>query len=475
VIPVPAPASISESRDSNFNNAYIFAISLSAALGGLLFGYDWVVIGGAELFYEKYFHLTSAVQVGWAMSSALIGALFGALFGGALSDKFGRKPLLIASALLFVVTSIGTGMAPTFFLFVINRVLGGVAIGIASNLSSMYIAEVAPANMRGRLVSINQLTIAFGLMLAQIVNWMIARPMPPGTTASLIPLDSWNVQFGWRWMFGVTAIPALVFLVSMMFAPESPRWLAKTKRIDRALNVLTKIGGHDYAVRTVNEIDATFLSDSEKFHPRELLAPRMLKILLLGIVLAVFQQWCGINVIFQYGSRIFADAGYAVSGIMFSIIITGVVGVLMTFLAIGTVDRWGRRVLMLGGAAGLSVIYLATGFAYHNHVTGIIPVILVVAAIACYCCSLAPVVWVILSEIFPNRIRGAAMSISVVALWLANFLLSQTFPIMYERLGLARCFWVYATICFAGFVFIYFKLPETKGKTLEQLEHELAD
>ncbi len=475
MIPVTAATVVSENRDSQFNRTYIFAISLTAALGGLMFGYDWVVIGGAELFYEKYFHLTSAVQVGWAMSSALIGALFGAMFGGALSDKFGRKPLLIASGLLFVVTSIGTGMASTFLLFVINRVFGGVAIGIASNLSSLYIAEVAPASMRGRLVSINQLTIASGVMLAQIVNWIIARPMPEGTTVSQIPLDSWNVQSGWRWMFGVTAVPALIFLLSMMFAPESPRWLAKKKRIDRSIKVLTKIGGHSYAVRTVKEIESTFLQEAGDFHPRELLTPRMLKILTLGAVLAVFQQWCGINVIYQYGSRIFADAGYAVSGILFSIIVTGVVGVVMTFLAIGTVDRWGRRALMLGGASGLTVIYFATGWAYHSHVTGIIPVILVVAAIACYCCSLAPVTWVILSEIFPNRIRGAAMSISVVALWLGNFLLSQTFPIMYEQLGLARCFWVYASICFAGFVFIYFKLPETKGKTLEQLERELAD
>ena len=306
MIPVPAPAAISENRDSKFNSVYIFAISLTAALGGLMFGYDWVVIGGAELFYEKYFHLTSAVQVGWAMSSALIGALFGAMFGGALSDKFGRKPLLVASALLFVVTSIGTGMAPTFLLFVINRVFGGVAIGIASNLSSLYIAEVAPANMRGRLVSINQLTIAFGLMLAQIVNWIIARPMPPGTTVSQIPLDSWNVQSGWRWMFGVTAIPALVFLVSMIFAPESPRWLAKKRRTDRALKVLTRIGGHAYAVRTVKKSTPHFSSDSETFIRGNCWRRECSKILLLGIVLAVFQQWCGINVIYQYGSRIFA-------------------------------------------------------------------------------------------------------------------------------------------------------------------------
>jgi len=464
-----------DDRDAKFNRAYIFAIALTAALGGLMFGYDWVVIGGAELFYEKYFHLASALQIGWAMSSALIGALAGALFAGTLSDKLGRKPLLVLSGLLFVVTSIGTGLAPNFLFFVANRLLGGVAIGIASNLSPLYIAEIAPANMRGRLVSVNQLTIALGVMAAQIANWLIAQPTLPGTTVDQIPFDSWNVQTAWRWMFGVTAVPAAIFFIAMFFVPESPRWLAKKGRSEKSLKVLEKIGGAAYAERSVKDIEATLVNEIDKVHLRELLAPKMLKILLLGVVLAVFQQWCGINVIFQYGSRIFADAGYAVSGILFSIVITGVVAVLMTFVAIATVDHWGRRGLMLSGAFGLTLIYLATGWAYHEHIKGLVPVILVVAAIACYCCTLAPITWVILSEIFPNRIRGGAMSVSVVALWLGNFLLSQTFPVMYEKLGLANCFWVYAAICLAGFLFIFFKLPETKGKTLEQIERELVD
>jgi SP family sugar porter-like MFS transporter len=312
-------------------------------------------------------------------------------------------------------------------------------------------------------------------MAAQTVNWLIAQPTPSGSTVDQIPLDSWNVQTAWRWMFGVTAVPAAIFFAAMFFVPESPRWLAKKGRSEKSLRVLTKIGGAAYAERLVKDIEATLVNEIDKVDLRELLAPKMLKILFLGIVLAVFQQWCGINVIFQYGSRIFADAGYAVSGILFSIVVTGVVAVLMTFVAIGTVDRWGRRVLMLSGALGLTLIYLATGWAYHESMKGLIPVVLVVAAIACYCYSLAPITWVILSEIFPNRIRGGAMSVSVVALWLANFLLSQTFPVMYEELGLARCFWVYAAICLAGFLFIFFKLPETKGKTLEQIERELAD
>ncbi|MEI7954626.1 MAG: sugar porter family MFS transporter [Verrucomicrobiota bacterium] len=475
MIPLTSASQNSEVREWPFHRAYIFSISMIAALGGLMFGYDWVVIGGAELFYEKFFTLTTAWQVGWAMSSALIGALFGAMFSGGLSDKYGRKPLLLFSGFLFVATSIGTGLAANFSLFIASRLLGGVAIGIASNLSPLYIAEIAPAAMRGRLVALNQLAIAFGVVAAQVANWAIAKPMPLGTTIAQLPLDSWNVQVAWRWMFGVTALPATVFFVAMFFAPESPRWLTKKGRPGRARDVLAKIGGSAYAEYSVKDIEATLVNEIDRVDLRELLDPKMFKVLMVGVVLAVFQQWCGINVIFQYGSLIFSEAGYAVSDILFNIVITGVVGVLMAVVAIATVDRWGRRSLMLSGALGLAAIYLFTGWAYHAGLKGIVPVALVVAAIACYCYSLAPVTWVILSEIFPNRIRGAAMSVSVVALWLGNFLLSQTFPKMRQGLGLANCFWVYAIICLGGFLFIWKFLPETKGKTLEQLERELVD
>jgi SP family sugar porter-like MFS transporter len=457
-----------------FNRPYIFALAMTAALGGLMFGYDWVVIGGAELFYERYFHLQSTIQIGWAMSSALAGALFGAAFAGVLSDKFGRKPLLLTSGLMFILTSVGTSLAPTFNLFVINRILGGVAIGIASNLSPLYIAEVSPAGMRGRLVSLNQLAIAFGVMGAQLINQQIVQPMQPGMTIAGIPMDSWNVQMSWRWMFGVTAVPAIVFFTAMLLVPESPRWLVKKRRTHLAFAILTKIGGHAYAEESVSEIESTLVNDTDQVNPRDLCTPKMLKIVALGILIAVLQQWCGINVIFQYGSRIFAQAGYAVPGILFNIVITGVVAVVMTLVAICTVDIWGRRTLMLGGTLGLTIVYLATGIVYHLHITGLVPVVLVVSAIACYCCSLAPITWVILAEIFPNRIRGGAMSVSVAALWLSNFLLSQTFPAMYAKLNLAGCFWVYAAICFSGFLLIFFNLPETKGKTLEQIERALG-
>jgi len=241
------------------------------------------------------------------------------------------------------------------------------------------------------------------------------------------------------------------------------------------VRILTKIGGPAYATYSLKEIESTLVNNIDRVDLRELCTPKMLKILALGVSIAVFQQWCGINVIFQYGSRIFAEAGYAVSGILFSILITGIVAVIMTLIAIGTVESRGRRSLMLTGSAGLAFVYLATGTAYYLHVRGLIPVVLVVAAIACYCYSLAPITWVILSEIFPNRIRGGALSISVAALWLANFLLAQSFPMMYAKLDLAGCFWVYAAVCVAGFLLIYFRLPETKGKTLEQIERELVD
>ena len=299
--------SSAEDAGVKFDRVYIFAIALTAALGGLMFGYDWVVIGGAELFYEKYFHLAASVQVGWAMSSALVGALFGASLAGALSDAFGRKPLLVASGFLFVISSIGTGMAPSFVFFIVNRLLGGVAIGIASSLSPMYIAEVAPASMRGRLVSMNQLTIAFGVMGAQVVNWLIAQPMGQGMTVAQIPFDCWNVQTAWRWMFGVTAVPAVIFFLAMLFAPESPRWLAKKGRLQQSFKILARIGGESYARLSVSEIEATLANEVNKVDFKELLAPKMAKVLMLGVVIAVFQQWCGINIIFQYGSRIFCS------------------------------------------------------------------------------------------------------------------------------------------------------------------------
>jgi len=339
----------------------------------------------------------------------------------------------------------------------------------------MYISEVAPAQMRGKLVSINQLTIVAGILFAQYLNWFIVRDLPPGATDEFIK-TSWFGQSGWRWMFGLTAVPALLFLLGMFFIPESPRWLAKNGKTERAGAILEKIGGAAYAVAAAAEINSTL--SQEKIPPVRragLFQPRLRKRLVLGVVLAVFQQWCGINVIFNYAEEIFQAAGYDISSVLSNIAWTGSVNLAFTFVALGTVDRLGRRPLLLFGAAGLALIYGAMGYCYANAVHGLPVLLLVLAAIGCYAMSLAPVTWVVISEIFPNRIRGAAMSVVVSALWIACFILTFTFPILNAKLGSSGTFWLYGVICGVGFGFIYFKLPETKGQTLEQIEKDLPE
>ena len=472
---ITATSNDSSNLKAELNLGYLWLISVVAALGGLLFGWDWVVIGGAKLFFESYFHISQNAELsGLANSCALIGCLIGALVAGALSDKFGRKKLLLLSACLFAVTSIGNALAPTFTIFIAWRILGGVAIGLASNLSPMYIAEIAPAQMRGKLVSINQLTIVVGVLAAQLVNWYLGRNLQAGATDDYI-LNSWYGQYGWRWMFALTAAPAVLFFLGMFLVPESPRWLAKKGKSTDARAILKKIGGENYAGAAMNEINATLVNDIEKVNFRELLEPRLLKMLVLGVGLAVFQQWCGINVIFNYAQEIFKAAGYDISSVLKNIAWTGSVNMAFTFVALGTVDRFGRRPLMLFGAAGLAAIYTVLAWGYHSGWQGAPMLLLVLAAIACYSMSLAPVTWVVISEIFPNRIRGAAMSIAVAALWLACFLLTFTFPILKDKLGASGTFFLYAAICVAGFVFIKLKLPETKNKSLEQIERELVD
>ncbi len=460
---------------AKYNMAYIWGISLVAAMGGLLFGYDWVVIGGAKPFFEKFFQLNSEELSGWANSCALVGCLAGSLVTGGLSDKYGRKKLLVISAFLFAVSSVLTGWAPTFQWFVLWRILGGVAIGMASNLSPMYIAEVAPAHVRGRLVAINQLTIVIGIVAAQVANWLIAQPVADGATEEMIR-QSWNGQYGWRWMFTAVTAPSLLFFVSALFVPESPRWLVKNGMAERARQVLAKIGGQAYADAEVRDVQATLVS-GEIHHVRfqDLLEPKMVKILLVGVTLAVLQQWSGINVIFNYAEELYKAAGYGVSDILFNIVITGAINLVVTFVAIGTVDRFGRRGLMLIGCAGIAISHLLLGAAYTMGMKGLLVLILTLSAIGCYGMSLAPITWVLISEIFPNRIRGAAISVAVSALWIACFILTYTFPILKGAVGMAGTFWIYAAICAGGFVFIRLRVPETKGKTLEQIERELVD
>ncbi|MEN6310815.1 MAG: sugar porter family MFS transporter [Acidobacteriota bacterium] len=456
-----------------YNMRYLWLTTLVSAMGGLLFGYDWVVIGGAKPFYEKFFNLTTPAQIGWAMSSALAGCLLGSLVSGVLSDRFGRKKLLILAGLLFTVTGVLTALAPSFAFFIANRLLGGVAIGLASNLSPMYIAEISPPEVRGKFVSVNQLTIVIGILAAQVVNWLIARPVPAGATAADI-LNSWNGQYGWRWMFGAEAVPALLFFLLMFAVPESPRWLARNGRAGQAERILARVGGDGFAATAMAEIRETLATDVRKVRFRALLEPGMGKVLVIGVVLAAYQQWCGINVIFNYAEEIFSAAGYGVSDILFNIVITGAVNLIFTLVAIRLVDRLGRKPLMTAGSAGLAVMFGLIGASYAVHSRGPHLLILVLLSMALYALSLAPVTWVLLSEIFHNSIRGAAMSVSTVSLWSACFILTYTFPLLNKGLGPAGTFWIYAGISVLGFLFIRTRLTETKGKTLEQIERELV-
>ena len=448
---------------------YLFLITFVSAMGGLLFGYDWVVIGGAKIFYEPFFDIEGSAGLrGWAMSSALVGCLAGALMAGAWSDRYGRKKMLIIASALFILSAYGTGITDDFTWFVIYRIIGGVGIGFASNISPIYIAEVSPASVRGRFVSLNQLTIVLGILSAQLVNRLIGDYFMSDRNV----LSAEGVEWAWRWMFWAELVPAGLFFILSFIIPESPRWLAINKKEELARRTFARIGGDDYAESELAEI-GNLAVVREKTEWKALLNPNIRSVLVIGIALAVFQQWCGINVIFNYAHEIFSAAGYAVSDVLMNIVVTGVTNVLFTFVAIFTVDRWGRKALMYIGSAGLAVIYMIMGTGYYLHVSGWPMLLLVVLAIACYAMSLAPVVWVVLSEIFPVKIRGAAMAVSTFFLWTACFILTCTFPILNEYLNASGTFWVYGGICIAGFLFIRSRLPETKRKSLEEIEKEL--
>lgn len=452
------------------SNAYLYFITAVSAMGGLLFGYDWVVVGGAKPFYEVFFEITNSPSLqGWVMGSAILGCLIGVMISGSLSDKFGRRPLMFVAAVIFVVAAIGTGAVSDLTSFIVYRVLGGIGIGVASTLSPMYIAEVAPANQRGKFVSINQLTIVVGMLAAQIINWMLADPVLPGEDI----LTTWNGQMGWRMMFWVGGIPAVFFFILLFFIPESPRWLGSQGRLERAESIFSSIGGLSYGKEQVRAMVNTVNDKVEKISLSQLFKGKMFRVMIIGIFIAVFQQWCGINVVFNYAQEIFEAAGYGVSDVLFNIVITGVINVAFTFVGMYAVDKLGRRSLMLLGSSGLAISYAAIGACYYFGVTGIPVLVLVLIGIACYAMTLAPVTWVVLSEIFPTRIRGLAMSVATFALWAACFVLTYTFPILNKELGASGTFWLYGVICVIGFVFLRSQLPETKGKSLEEIENEL--
>lgn len=449
----------------NFNKKLIYFICLVSALGGLLFGYDWVVIGGAKPFYETFFGIESDTWLqGWAMSIAILGCLGGAMTAGMLADRYGRKPLLIFSAFIFLVSAYATGAYDSFNLFLWARFIGGIAIGIASGLSPMYIAEIAPDHIRGRLVSLNQLTIVLGILLAQVVNMLIAEPLPQGVMTP--DIASWNCQWGWRWMFWAEAVPALLFLVMAFFIPESPRWLAVKGKHERSLRILESLGGALYAQTQLGMLTGSNDGEKSSVTTRDILKRPYGKILFLGIVIAVFQQWCGTNVIFNYAQEIFASAGYDLGDMLFNIVLTGIVNVVFTFVAIYTVDRVGRRWLMLFGAGSLSAVYIVLGTCYWFSVTGFFMIVLVVLAIAFYAMTLGPVTWVLISELFPTKMRAVGVAICTFALWTGCFTLTYSFPVLNGWLGSYGTFWLYGLICAAGYMFFYRRLPETKGQAI---------
>ena len=442
-----------------FSKGFLYFICAVSAMGGLLFGYDWVVIGGAKPFYELYFGIGGLpVMQGVAMSTALVGCLVGAMVAGAAADKFGRKPLLVTAAVLFTVSAVATGIFNDFTLFNVARFIGGVGIGVASALSPMYIAEVSPADIRGRMVSLNQMTIVLGILAAQVVNMLLARE------TSVAESQAWNIAWGWRWMFWAETVPAALFLLMSFFIPESP--------------VFIKLRNERLEVRGMNTSQAQIL-------PTKVITPlssqlsvltskKYSKVLLLGLVIAVFQQWCGTNVIFNYAQEIFVGAGFDVDGMFINIVITGIANVIFTFVALYTIEKWGRRTLILIGAGGLGLIYLTLGTCYFLEVKGLLMVCLVVAAISVYAMTLGPVTWTLLAEIFPHRVRGIAMATCTFALWVGCCTLTFSFPSMNAALGSSGTFWIYSAICACAFVFLWNRCPETKGKSLEQLEQELT-
>lgn len=448
---------------------YLWTIAFVAALGGLLFGYDWVVIGGAKPFYEVYFHLSSDAQVGWANSCALIGCFAGSLIAGQASDRIGRKRVLVLSAFLFAISSVMTGWAAAFSSFIFWRIAGGVAIGLASNVSPMYIAEISPAAWRGRLVSLNQLAVVIGILAAQIANWKIARSVPPELHGAVLA-TSWNAQYGWRWMFTAVALPAVMLLVLAPLIPESPRWLVTKAKSVQAVGVLRRIGGEAYANEEIRAITRSAAVDHNASTWRELIANPGRKLLLIGAVLAILQQGSGINILFNYAQEVYRSAGYGLNGIMFNIVITGAINLIFTIVAMLLVDRCGRRRLMIFGCLAIGVSHLAASLAYRAHLDGIWVLVLTLCAIASYAMSLAPVTWVLITEIFPNRMRASGVSISVAVLWVASFVLTYSFPFLQSWASVSGAFLVYAAICFAGAAFVFFAVSETSGRSLEFLE-----
>lgn len=435
-----------------FNSGYIVAISFISALGGYLFGFDFAVISGALPFLRTTFGLTPWWE-GFLTGSLALGCMVGCLIAGSLAEKYGRRPGLMTAAIVFALSSVGMALSNSLTEFIIMRFAAGIGVGMASMLSPMYIAEISPAAVRGRNVAINQLTIVIGILITNLVNYMLAD----------------NGDNAWRWMFGLGAVPSVLFLAGVIWLPESPRWLMQVNRQEQARRVLGKIGDANFAAHTVDDIKRSLVAGKQHAASSSVWAPAVRAAVVVGILLAVFQQFCGINVVFNYTSTIFESVGASLNQQLFETVSIGAVNLVFTIIAMWQVDKLGRKPLMLAGAAGLSVIYVVLALLLKNQAAASLVSVFVLIAIALYATSLAPVTWVLIAEIFPNHIRARATTVAVIALWAAYFVLVFTFPVLAQKLGAYGPFYMYAGICVLGFFFVRMHVTETKGRTLEEI------
>lgn len=434
-----------------------------AALGGLLFGYDTAVINGAIGMLAQHFTLGPAMK-GWVASSALLGCVLGVAMAGRISDRYGRKPAMVVAGAFFLVSALGTAFPQTVGQLVFFRILAGVGVGIASMVSPMYIAEVAPAELRGRLVAVNQLAIIGGMLLIFFINYLIARQ---GDAA-------WQIATSWRWMFASGIAPALLFLLLLTSTPESPRWLVQCGRHESASSVLERIGGAEFAARELAQI----LAASKRSAGIPASTGTFRRVLILGTALAVLQQSTGINVFLYFGTEIFRTIGSSMDTALLETVVVGAANLLFTFGAIATVDRLGRKPLMISGSAGMAIFLVGMGWegASGAHASVGWMLLCVLGYISCFALSVGPVTWVLLTEIFPTAIRARGLSVATLALWTANFAVSQTFPMMDEsafllaKFGHAFPFFLYAVMSVILLAVVWIWIPETRKRSLEEIE-----
>lgn len=436
---------------------YVILISVVAALGGLLFGFDTAVISGTINFIQPYFGLSEA-GLGWTVSSLLFGCIAGVFLAGKAGDHYGRKKVLMVAALLFFISAVGSASAHSLVFFLVARILGGLAVGVASILSPMYIAELAPAKYRGTLVSLNQLAIVIGILVAFFSNYLLVD----------------TGENNWRWMLLVMAAPAVLLFFSLFLVPESPRWLVARGRNNDALQVLVKTSGKEFAATELKEIEET-LKNQEESTFSDLLAPKIKSLLFIGIILAVFQQITGINTIMYYAPKIFANVGQSNDSALFQTILIGGTNLLFTLVAMVLIDRLGRKLLIIIGSTGMMLMLAGLSALYFtNQTSGVLVLVFILGYIAFFAASLGPALWVVAAELFPNRLRSKGMSIAIVSLWMACTVVTIVFPIMLEKLSGGITFLIFALICLANLLYVLKYVPETKGKTLEELEKEFA-